>query len=263
MTPSSHLRVRPSVELLEDRDVPSVAEAVQEVQLIRGVIPAIRDNLPALVQIPEFGDILQTLRDTSDRNYQELLEFQQEVIETASAQIQALEQQRIASNQQIMDEYNAGIALADAAVAALDPATQQAIAGAVAQYKLALGADAQAKIVRTGDIIGGQEVFSIEYASQLNTILVPIIVQSVDNFVQSDQLVQAFGASPAPSGGGGNQTCGLITTLGPNYELDVVGFDSRFQEGICSVDEYTRLVQRGEQPPNVIDPATGLPPPTS
>ena len=252
MPSPSQLRLRPSVEVLEDRDVPSVAQAVQDVQLIRGVVPAIRDNFAALSQIPEVGDILQTMRDTSASDYAELTEAQQEIADALNDQLQALEQQRAAANQQIMDEYNTNIGLTDAAVASLPPETQQAIAVAVAEYKRALGQDAAAKIVRTGDIIGGQEVFSIEYASQLNTFLVPIIAQSVDNFVQSDQLLQSLGASDDDSSNGGGSDApggGQYVRLGITLEDGTLlyGID-RDGDGVANGDDTYILVNGQYQP---------------
>lgn len=249
---TSPIRPRLSVEALENRDVPSVAQAVQNVQLISGLVPAVRDNAPALSQVPEVRDILQTMKDTSASDYAELTEAQQEIGDALNDQLQALEDQRAAANQQIMDEYNTNIGLTDAAMAALPPETQQAIAGAVAEYKQLLGKDAAAKIVRTGDIIGGQEVFSIEYASQLNTFLVPIIVQSVDNFVQSDQLLQSFGGSDDDSSNGGGSDApggGQYVRLGITLEdgTPLYGID-RDGDGVANGDDTYILVNGQYQP---------------
>lgn len=245
--PPSHFR--PSVEVLEGRDVPNAAAAIQNVQLIAELLPAIRANLPVLAQIPEVANILETIRDTSRSDYSELSEFSEEVADALESRIGELEQQRAEMNAQIAAEFDAGVAAADDFVATLPPDQQAAVAGAVAQYKMTLGQGAQAKLVRTGDFIGGQEVLSIEYASELNTFLIPIVAQAAVNVAESEQLAQAV---PASSGGGdgggggggsvppgGGQYVQLGITLGDGTLL--YGID-RDGDGVANGDDTYILV---------------------
>jgi hypothetical protein len=266
---------KPQLEEMEGRWVPDAAGAVgnifniaSQAILYQAAVGNLKAALPAAAQnaaiANQLNQIARDIAAVSAANNQTLQQSAKEVGQAVAEVTQNLNNALAQATEQTIKDFNDQVLAAQRQIDSL-PAEQRAAAQtALAKQVFTLADGTQLRLKQFRDMAGSQQRAIVEFLSGLVPLYSVTLGRTQTTEVEARGIEALTGGggdstpSPAPSG-----IRGLITTLSPFKELDVVGFDPRFPDGICSVADYNEIVRAGGQPPNVIDPATGQPPPTS
>jgi hypothetical protein len=263
---------------MEGRWVPDAAGAVgnifniaSQAILYQAAVGNLNAALPAATQNAAIANQLKqvagAIADASATNKEILVQSGNEVGAAVNGIIENLNNTLAQATTETIRDLNAQVVALQQQVDSLPPEQRAAAQAVLAKQMFTLADGAQIRLKQFQDSIGGQQRAVVEVFSGLAfqySITLGRTQQAEQEARQIEAITDALDdGAPSPAPSDGSQTRGLITTLSPFKELDVVGFDSRFPDGICSVADYNEIVRAGGQPPNVIDPATGQPPPTS